>query len=36
MVYLEEPNSGGNRDIWKCCIVGDSAIPRYWKFAAKT
>jgi hypothetical protein len=26
---LGEPKSGGNRDIWKCSIKGDSAIPRH-------
>jgi hypothetical protein len=35
MVYLRELKSGGNADIWKCCIEGDFAIPKHWKFCWK-
>jgi hypothetical protein len=36
IVYLGKMESGGNGDIRKCHIEGESAIPIFWKFAGKT
>jgi hypothetical protein len=33
---FEVVKSGSNKDIWKCRIEGDFAIPNHWEFAAKS
>ena len=33
---LEKKKNGGNGDIQKCCIKGESTISKYWEFLVKT
>jgi hypothetical protein len=35
VTYVEKSTCGGNREIQKCFIQGDPAIPKLWEFAAK-
>jgi hypothetical protein len=34
VTYVEKSTCGGNREIKKCFIEADPAIPKHWKFAA--
>jgi hypothetical protein len=36
VVYWGKKKNGGNGDIRKCCIKGESTISKHWEFFAKT